>query len=98
VSSYRLRPTAEADLEEIWDYTVENWSATQAEHYVSDIFTSINHLVANPHLGRSVAGLRSDYRRYRIRHHLIFYVVDDGVVDVIRIVHEKRDIARRLDE
>ncbi|UJW76266.1 type II toxin-antitoxin system RelE/ParE family toxin [Rhizobium sp. SL42] len=56
MSSYSLRPSAEADLEEIWDYTAEIWSVTQAEHYVSDIFASISHLVANPHLGRPVSG------------------------------------------
>jgi toxin ParE1/3/4 len=28
---YRLSPRAEADLEGIWNYTVETWSAEQAE-------------------------------------------------------------------
>lgn len=98
MSSYRLRPSAEADLEEVWVYTVETWSVTQAEHYVSDIFASINHLVANPHLGRPVAGLHSDYRKYKAGHHLIFYIAEVDAIDVLRIVHEKRDIVRRLDE
>lgn len=34
MSAYLLSPAAQADLEDIWEYTSENWSADQAETYV----------------------------------------------------------------
>ncbi|WP_323122551.1 type II toxin-antitoxin system RelE/ParE family toxin, partial [Burkholderia alba] len=33
----RLTPLAEADLEDIWTYTFEQWSLEQAERYVGDL-------------------------------------------------------------
>jgi plasmid stabilization system protein ParE len=34
MSGYVLSPRAQADLEEIWDYSVEIWGTDRAEHYV----------------------------------------------------------------
>ena len=33
---YRLSPAAEADLENIWDFTAQQWSPDQAESYIRD--------------------------------------------------------------
>ena len=38
---YRLSPLAERDLEEIWFYTFENWSAEQADRYHNQIMAAI---------------------------------------------------------
>jgi toxin ParE1/3/4 len=36
---HRLSPQAERDLEDIWFYTFENWSAEQADRYGDAILT-----------------------------------------------------------
>ncbi|MCA8927827.1 MAG: type II toxin-antitoxin system RelE/ParE family toxin, partial [Alphaproteobacteria bacterium] len=41
LSSYRLRPAAQADLEGIWRYTAEQWSADQADRYVDGLQATI---------------------------------------------------------
>ena len=48
-----LRPRAMADLEEIWDYTVETWGEEQAERYLRLINDGLCKIADNPKLGRS---------------------------------------------
>jgi len=35
-------------------------------------------------------------RRARSAHHFIFYLIDDERVDVVRVLHERRDALRQL--
>jgi toxin ParE1/3/4 len=94
---YRLSPAAEADLEDIWTYTVDNWSPDQGQRYVSRLFDAFAAVAENPGLGQRVDLLMQGYRRLRCGHHLIFYIgADDDNVDVIRILHEKADVVRYL--
>ncbi len=53
----------------------------------------------HPFAGIEVSSIRSDYRRRRAGSHLIFYaILDDGMVEVVRILHERADVPRHLDE
>ena len=97
MKGYRLRPAAEADLEEIWNYTVSNWSFDQGQQYVSDLFDAFVKLAGHPSLGQRVDWLMRGYRRLRCGHHHIFYLTDrDGQVEVVRILHERSDVPRHL--
>lgn len=52
-----------------------------------------------PFSGSELPSLRPGYRRRRCGSHLIFYVIlEDGLVEVVRIIHERADISRQLDE
>ncbi len=96
---YRLRPTAEADLDDIWLYTANTWSTEQAETYVSRLFDMFVLLGTNQGLGQQVDTIMPGYRRFLCDHHLIFYVcADDGQVEIVRILHEEVDIRCHLDE
>lgn len=94
---YRLSPAAEADLEAIWAYTVDLWSSQQAERYFETLVAAFEALAINPRIGQRVDWLREGYRRFHAGHHLIFYTeLGEGEVDVIRVLHEKSDVASRL--
>jgi hypothetical protein len=41
MSGYLLSPRAQADLEEIWDYSEEIWGTDRAERYVRDLWEGI---------------------------------------------------------
>ncbi|MGL3606087.1 type II toxin-antitoxin system RelE/ParE family toxin [Rhizobium sp. G187] len=52
-----------------------------------------------PLSGSEVKSLRPGYRRRRSGSHLIFYVIlEDGTVEVVRIIHERADVSRLRDE
>jgi len=96
VSGYRLSPAAQRDLSSSWDYTASRWDENQAEAYVLDIRDAIARIAALPERGLPVDEIREGYRRYRIGSHLIFFVIRDGNVDVIRILHQRMDPTRHL--
>jgi toxin ParE1/3/4 len=94
--SVAVRPEAEADIEDVADYTIEQWGAEQARHYVSDLRKAIEGLATNGLRHREEADVFPGLRRARSGHHLIFYLIDDERVDVLRLLHERRDAMRHL--
>ncbi|MGF9562674.1 type II toxin-antitoxin system RelE/ParE family toxin [Neorhizobium sp. JUb45] len=92
-----LSPRAERDFIDIGYYTREQWSAIQAETYLSQILHIISQIGERPLSGQTVRGIKSGYRRRRAGVHLIFYATNsDGSVEIIRILHEKSDALHHL--
>ncbi|MGO4452674.1 type II toxin-antitoxin system RelE/ParE family toxin [Arthrobacter sp. RAF14] len=94
--SFRLTPSARADLSSIWDYTEEHWDARQAETYIRELHAAMERVAEDPRRGRSCDEIRAGYRKYAIGGHLIFYVVPDDGVDVVRVLHQRMDSGRQL--
>lgn len=98
MSRYALSPAAQADLEQIWDYTCQRWSDDQAETYVREIQRAIELVADNPLIGRSCEEIRTGYRRHAVGSHTLYYRLDaGGLVDVVRILHKHMDIDQHLD-
>jgi toxin ParE1/3/4 len=97
VSRYLLAPAAVLDLEQIWDYTADRWDIDQADTYLAEIRRAIERAAANPRIGRACDEIRLGYRKLPAGSHLVFYrVLADGVIDVIRVLHQRMDIDRHL--
>lgn len=98
MAEVRLRPAARNDFLDIGDQTRDRWSKAQAERYLSQILEVIAEIGRHPFVGAEVGWVRPDYRRRRAGSHLIFYVITgEDLVEVVRILHERSDIPRRLD-
>jgi toxin ParE1/3/4 len=93
---YTIRERAQADLIEIWRYTARRWSVDQADVYYRDVMSSVEKVADEPTLGRACDEIRAGYYRHSIGSHVIFYRVMDGVVDIVRILHGRRDFRRHL--
>jgi toxin ParE1/3/4 len=87
---------AVSDLEEIWLYTVENWSVEQADRYYNLIFDEINFICKNYQTGKSMEHVRKGYYASKVKSHLIFYKIEPNKIEIIRILHEMMDIENRL--
>lgn len=96
MTTYRLTPAAQRDLSSIWDFTAERWDQDQAEIYISEIRAAVERIAADPQRGRGCDEIRQGYRRYGIGGHLIYYIVRNGGVDVIRILHQRMDPTRHI--
>jgi toxin ParE1/3/4 len=95
--AYRLAPQAERDLEEIWLYTFENWSAEQADRYHNQIMAAVEGLAGGSKQGRAIDDIRPGYRKLAVASHFLFYrIADAGMIDIIRILHQRMDAASRL--
>ncbi len=99
MTGYRLRPSAEEDMDAIWDYTCRTRSSAHADRYIDDLFDAFERLVQTPQLGQKAVGVSDSYRRLRVNHHLIFYRgVETDSIEVVRIIHERADVSRLRDE
>ena len=100
-SIYVLSPLAQADISDIWDYSYDRWGADQADIYVLAIHGACEALattVANGQLGgQSAEHIRLNYRKQIVGSHLLFFRCSSaGVVDVVRILHQRMDVAAHL--
>jgi toxin ParE1/3/4 len=93
--SYEIRylPTAEEDLEDIFDYIMlDNPSA--AASMLEKFDDLISQLAHNPHLGvapRDDRLRKLGYRMLIIGDYLAFYVVKSRMVQIRRIIHGARN-------
>lgn len=94
---YLLSPAAQADLEQIWDYTHDRWRVDQAEDYLRELQRAVNRIAANPRIGRACDEIRPGYRKLAAGSHTLFYrVTAEDVIDVMRILHQRMDVDHHL--
>ncbi|HEY5338718.1 MAG TPA: type II toxin-antitoxin system RelE/ParE family toxin [Rhizomicrobium sp.] len=66
-------PAAHSDLDEIWDYTAQYWSADQANRYILDLVDDIESIAAGRRDGRSCDEIRPGYFKAPSGSHVVFY-------------------------
>ena len=98
---YVLSPRAQADLSDIWDYSFSQWGADQADAYVLAIHAACEGLATAVAVGR-LAGQSAEYilmgyRKQIVGSHLVFFRNNAiGLVDVVRILNQRMDVAAHL--
>jgi toxin ParE1/3/4 len=92
LSSFRLTPRALRDLDQIADYTLAEWGDKQAAVYLAALARRFEWLAKNPDAGRMREDIGQGYRSYREGSHLVFYVVEQGIVIIIGVPHGSMDI------
>ena len=95
---YRLRAEARSDLQEIWRYTRSRWGLRQAKDYRRQLTLALLLLARNPKLGVSCRIVRKKYRKKSVGRHIIYYRIEDGIVTVVRVLHERMRVQRRIRE
>jgi toxin ParE1/3/4 len=85
-------PAAQADLEEIFAYILDD-DPTAAAQFIDRIDSIISQLARFPLLAPVPKDPRLQYLGYRmlvVDNYLVFYVVKDQVVEIRRILHGSR--------
>ena len=94
-----LRKEAINDLNNIWNYTFEQWSENQADKYYALLKFSCKEIGENPELGRDYSGIRENLLGLKTGKHIIFYhLTSADEIEIIRILHERMDLKNRLTE
>lgn len=95
---YKISKQAEKDLENIWLYTLKNWSLNQAEFYLQLLLDKIKYIIENPKSGEDFSHLRKGYFRTKVKSHHIFFTIskDSQTIAIVRILHQKMDINSRI--
>ncbi|WP_348822183.1 type II toxin-antitoxin system RelE/ParE family toxin [Flavobacterium aestuarii] len=99
MSEYIISEKALEDINNIWIYTAENWSAEQADRYYNLIFDEIEYIVQNFEMARDFDKIRKSYKYSKVKSHLIFFKKHKiNQIEVVRVLHERMDIENRLSE
>lgn len=84
-----LRQEAMDDLNDIWDYTFENWYESQADKYYLSIKFACTLIGQNPELGRIYDEINENILGLQSGKHIIFYhKIYSDEIEVIRILHD----------
>jgi toxin ParE1/3/4 len=89
----RINPLATADLREIKDYLAED-NIEVATRTAKDIIDKIEKLADFPEMGTMLMykiRLKSKYRYIICGQYLVFYIYQNNIVSIQRILHGKRD-------
>lgn len=96
---YRLSKKAVIDLKNIWNYTFEKWSETQADKYYKMLIESFKEISKNSELGKKYSIIFEDLKGYKAGRHIVFYFERaEGIIEIVRILHEQMDLKNRLKE
>lgn len=93
----RLTPAARRDLDAIWDFTAERWSAAQADSYLRGLAGLFQTLAEFPEIARERREITPPVRLHPYRAHLIIYRAEPDHLLVIRVVHGRQDWPVLLD-
>ena len=86
-----------SDIDGIWDYSAETWSAKQADIYVHDLRTACRDLVNRRRIGQSAHEIKPDHFRLFVGSHTIYYRFDvrnDLIVE--RVLHQSMNVTKRI--
>lgn len=90
--SYLLSEEAEGDLVEIYDRSLDDWGEVQADRYLDGLYAAFASIAVRPLAGRIRPEIGADIRSRLYGSHVIFYLAQPKRVDVLRILHQARDI------
>lgn len=95
---YRVTPRARDDLKNIARYTGQTWGKVQRNTYLKTIEKRFQWLAENPLLGKHRSDICEGYFSFPEGQHVIFYLVGDGVIDIIGIPHKAMDTPNDFSE
>lgn len=95
---YRLTNQAADDLANIWNYTADEWSESQADSYYEMLISTLDRIAAHPKwYGKNYDEIRKGLLGCKTRSHIIFYMLNtEGDIVVIRILHERMDLKNKF--
>lgn len=96
--NFEISTLALEDLDNIWKYTGEQWSKEQANKYYNEIFSVIGKICENSDTGKPIDEIKKGHRRTNVKSHMIIYKVKGKTIYIDRILHQKMDIDKQLNE
>lgn len=97
MKNYILTRKAEEDIREIWNYTAEEWDKEQAENYLSGLEDKIIRASETPEaIARDRTEIEDGYMSFLYESHVVFFKRKLDQIEVIRVLHQRMDIPKRL--
>ena len=97
---YSLSPAANASIDEIFIYTLEQWGPDQARSYLETLFGTFEAIVKGTARSRDAKlsfGFEASFVKSG-RHYIYWKHLSDGRIGITAIIHESRQQAIRFAE
>ena len=95
--NYFLSHKAVDDLSNIWNYTFDEWSESQADKYYYLLIGCCKQLADAKVKGKNYPEVNEDIFGFRIGQHIIFYrKYQKDKIEIVRILHNMMDLKLRL--
>ncbi|GAB2703467.1 type II toxin-antitoxin system RelE/ParE family toxin [Aliiglaciecola aliphaticivorans] len=88
---YKLSTLAVEDFASIYEYTLLNFGARQADDYTDDMERIFQLLASSPLMGHTCPEIAESVRRHDHERHAIFYRKREHDIFVIRILHQQME-------
>lgn len=89
-------PAAILDLQAISDYTFHTWGAEHEALYLGKLWKKLEEIRVRPEVCRLRNDLAIDCRSARHGKHVIFFMLENDRIQVIRILHAAMDFDSHL--
>ena len=96
--NYFLSNAAEADLIDIFVYTLEEWGEDQVYTYKRQLESRFEAILLFPDIGRKHPKLPSNIYYLVEGKHYIFYKKVKNDIEVLRLLHHRMDILTNLSD
>ena len=92
----QLSGAADRDLVDVYVFTAIKFGEAQAELYDQGLHDCFEFLSRNPQAGRERDEFTPPVRIHLHKSHLIIYLVQDGHILIVRVLHHGMDIERYI--
>jgi len=99
MAKYKLTNKAVDDLTQIWDYTFDKWSESQADKYYNMLLDNCEEIANNSDLGKKYSAVVENLLGFKVGRHIIFYRrIEEDEIEITRILHEQMELKNRIKE
>ena len=89
-----VAPRAQRDFRSIRLYGLREWGRVRVDAYQAAITSGFERLRDHPAIGKARDDLETGLCAWPVEHHVIYYRVSPGAIEIGRILHERADPAR----
>lgn len=93
---YFLSPEAQASLQEIRKFSVENFGMQQTKIYLENIREKMRSLAENPLSGKLREELKAGYFSAFVGTHTIYYKIQSSHIEIIDVLHQSMEPSRHI--
>lgn len=97
MARFRLAPSAQNDLDEIWRYISEN-NETAAEKFIRELSRTFELLAENKEIGTRQDDFLVTMRMFPFKSYQIYYFASETGVEIYRVLHGRRNIEGLFEE
>ena len=89
---FQLTNRAKADLKSIAAFTQKKWGRPQRSVYLKQFDDAFYLLAESPDIGTDCSYIKSDYRKFPVASHMIFYrAISHELIEIVRVLHKRMD-------